>query len=475
MATKWAGSKLSDFDRKAFELLDPARAGGRPAVPIVPYKPGQREEKATTFSYRTSKMTKVTLNQFPPNGTDEMALSHVLNTWGAVDKDLGLTKSLEDNDAEIEKQQKIIDEFDANSMEDDEITKQEKAFTKRDKAKGENEKTEKKLFDTFGSMLHPDLLPRWNEVVANECDEIGYIEDNVRVTDRARGRTRSGFEASQRAWLRLNMKDNTAERQRAYLEGMIKMPRRKVSVDVFVERVLEINKLLAVMPTLKDLENAPAELPRGDVPFKGLRLCQIIIRALPKEYQEAYYALKGEDHLPVDIEQLRKDLRTIEPQFRQTQAILDKVNESKAIPRKPKANGSGKDDKTRKTDAASSAGGKKESKYKKYKNDRDGTKPRSARFCARCAKKSPQYKETHNTKDCRLWDEDLNPKNKRAFHLAKKDDSSDDEATAAAYYQQKREVKKLRKEIKTLKKKRSSKRKRRYDDSSSDSSGSDSE
>jgi hypothetical protein len=149
------------------------------------------------------------------------------------------------------------------------------------------------------------------------------------------------------------------------------------------------------------------------------------------------------------LTELRHDLKTIEPDCRQTMSLIDKVNG--AIPRKPNG-GTGKDTSPkRKSDPAKSSA----DKNKKYLATDPRKKTRFARYCKRCAEKSPKHKETHDTKDCRLWNEDLSPANKRASFMQARLDNAEggDRKTADMFAQLQLENKKLSKKLSKMNKK----------------------
>ena len=116
-----------------------------------------------------------------------------------------------------------------------------------------------------------------------------------------------------------------AERQRKYLLGQIKMPQKGVSVEQFVHRVLQMNTYLAYLPTTKDTEDCPAEVPRGDKVFSQLELCDLILNCIPYSLAIAYYAKKKPNYFVLSVKELMEELMLLEPQFERNQKLLEQV------------------------------------------------------------------------------------------------------------------------------------------------------
>ena len=109
----------------------------------------------------------------------------------------------------------------------------------------------------------------------------------------------------------------------------------------------------------------------------------------------------------------------------------------------------------------------------------EGGRPK--KNCALCAKYSPAVKHTHNTKECRKWNQDGTPKRKDTNNYRGKGNFSNsvgrDDDLKQCFVQMKKEQKALKKLIlKQGKKSRKRLKKRRVlSDSSDDDSSSDSE
>ena len=218
-----------------------------------------------------------------------------------------------------------------------------------------------------------------------------------------------------RAWLLKLTDPGAAENNNFYiLTQVIKHP--SIPCADHVERMLEIDEITPFLPCLKDEEGMPKELPRGDVTMPAVTMCKTILNSLPAGLQTAYYALKGANHCPLNVQDLKKDLSLVETQANQLAQATKFVNQAS----KTKAQ----------TSSAGGAGqmtSEKQRIPKKTKGKTTGENPKgkgNQKLCNKCVQWAPQIKNTHNTRDCYRWNNDGTPMNKKQKGAATNDSNS---------------------------------------------------
>ena len=245
--------------------------------------------------------------------------------------------------------------------------------------------------------------------MSTTCESDGYVGKNgVRKTGK-RSKTIGSHWWCRRAWLLTIIAPNAAERHRNYLVAQV-YKHEKVSCEQFCQRMVELNNYMKLLPCWKDEEDSPSQLARADTPFTSIEMCMHILNALPFPLATAYWAMKGAKHCPVDVDELRRDLILVEPNVKSFAKLVaqvksqgnDKGDEEKATAKGGKANSGG-----------GTASSKSSTKGSGGKTQNQNPRNTQRKLCNRCAQWSAYLKNTHNTKDCRKWNNDSTPKNKR--------------------------------------------------------------
>jgi len=151
---------------------------------------------------------------------------------------------------------------------------------------------------------------------------------------------------------------------------------------------------------LKQLEDSPSNLKRADVRFDDMELCTIILTAIPYRLACAYWAKYPSTHFPMNVADLSEDLVLLEPMFGQTQKIVAQIR-SQGGTNNPGEKGKNQNGK-RTLDQPIP---KKTAKGVAPKNGRDDKKRKGNKFCSKCAKYAPHAQNSHNTNECRRFDE----------------------------------------------------------------------
>ena len=122
---------------------------------------------------------------------------------------------------------------------------------------------------------------------------------------------------------------------------------------------------------------------------------------MPIAIQEMYYN-RVENMFEDDVEELTKHLVAIEPEYIRQQELMSSIRTNHKEGKDK--NKSGKfDKKTKGTKRGTMAEG-------------DTIPKKSRKLCQLCAKDSPSTKDTHNTKDCRKFNQDGTPRYKKGSY-----------------------------------------------------------
>ncbi len=82
---------------------------------------------------------------------------------------------------------------------------------------------------------------------------------------------------------------------------------------------------LKLMPFLKGEEVRPQSMKHRDAPFDEIKMCMIILCAVPFGLSTAYWANKGVGNFSTETRALIDDLALLEPKYECTQKLLEKV------------------------------------------------------------------------------------------------------------------------------------------------------
>ena len=257
-------------------------------------------------------------------------------------------------------------------------------------------------FDYFEQLLDESLHNDWNTVVTDVTTATTYTDNNgvEHANVAARGKN---FETLKVCYLRIirwATTQNAAELLRTYMQTCIKMPKKGLNVSQYISRFLVLNNYLEMLPCLKQIQGSPANLARADVKFTDIELCPMILSGMDTPLALAYHALKGRDHFATSVKQLKEDLESIEPSVALSKETTFKEGmSSKSGGSKPAKSGNGKG--YNKKARMSSRDEKIPRKSSTPKSDETQEK-----LCQKCAKWSPEVKNTHNTSECFKWNKD---------------------------------------------------------------------
>ena len=194
-----------------------------------------------------------------------------------------------------------------------------------------------------------------------------------------------------------------------------------------------------------------------------------ILNAIPYKLSAAYWAKVKADSFPASMRELLADLKAVEPKWRQ-ETSLNKRLSGRNKGNQPGQGGNPSEGRIPRKDCGrtSNNSGGPQANASPNPKKQGGAKQK---LCQRCAQWSPQYKNTHNTDQCRKWDKQGNPLDCMAknIHAHKKENS---DMLACMMQMQKDNAKMINALRKETRKSRRGKKRRK---DLSDSSDSDSE
>ena len=446
-----------------------AKLGGIPPIRLIPTVDEDKESQPSV-TIKLAEKAKETYMKFD-GGTPEKAIRHIMTFHNLAVKlecreNYDCYKQLsDDNKAKII----ALGSIDANT--DDAVLKEKESFENEiDIAEREMSENLKEFWSLFERLLHQPLVPHWTAIVKQECETNGYVTTDGVPKAGKRGKTFASIEWCIRTWLRKVTKANAAERHRSYMQSQIIWPIKHIDVGLFIERVVEMNSYLVYLPSLKDEKGSPQAMPRGNVLFTDIELCNIVLTALPFNFASAFWASKGAGHFPICVKTLKEDLELVAPTYAVTAKLVAQVK--RGLPQAtPKVD-------TKKVTMKNPDDRIPKKSKGKFSKDQPGSskKHKQQKLCQKCAKWSPNSMQTHNTADCRKWNEDGTSKfsksNKRGNFKSNNAHAMDGDMKAC-FAQMRKDLKKDMK--KKFKSKKSKKKSKKYYDSSDSSDSSDSE
>ena len=452
---------------RSCERFDATRMGGVPSIRFVPHASVSEEvgEEGEKIKISVTNTIQKYVKVFKEGGAE--AVIQLIRQHESIVADRKLEESYNSASSLINAKKTAIRNLGRNS--DEEKAELEAAISE---LKATCKSVQEEAYHLFEKLLDQSLVPKWQEIVKEQCDEGGYIDLNGRKKPTKRGRT---FFALKACYLQVLLEvapQDAAERHRRYISTTIRK-NELVTCPQLISRMVMLNEMTSYLPCMKHMEGSPAEMPRMDVPFSELEMCTHVLAALPVDLTVAYWAAKGM-HFPTSLKALQEDLKRVEAQHKRSALAIEAIRIKAGIPKKSdQSQGksslkmSGPEDRIPKKgkgklDAnAAGEGGPKNSNCRE-------------KHCTLCAKWSPHTKNTHNTKECRKWNRDGTPLRKAASSKPRGNYAIEQVSGgfAEALSEMRKEQKSLRKLL-TKRSKRSRKRARRdkYASSSDSSSG----
>ena len=334
-------------------------------------------------------------------------------------------------------------------------------------------------------MVSDELRKKWEIIVDRECDSPNFVDFDGKRQTAKRGRSLESLEACYTHFLRLFGPQDSAERQKNYLQQLLRLCFDIASVEQCFFRVGEVNQYIKWMPSLKNEEGSPDEMPRI-APLNGFELCSALVRMLPRPIETAY-TVAG-PRFECNVVELRKKIEDVVDNQKTKSAEVKAIVHSMGIAtddgRIPK--------KDRRASSNNSSNNKNHNKQNGRGSGKGDQKSASggAKPCAHCSKWKPNSdaKYTHTTDQCNTFNADGSRKkraqrepkeegevsrnrNGRYNNRLQKDQGNDSAELERQLKRAKYHVKKWKKRAR--KRAHKSRRQRAYSSSSSSNSASD--
>ena len=455
---------IAQLTHKQCERGDPAKSGGLPPIRFVPEKPDESEKgKDNTVTIRMDDHVKKNFNVFESGNTERV---------------IGL---IQDHES-IVADRKLKEEYEAASAlwnvaktelgvctDAGEKLAIEKRIKEYKKTCNDAPQT---AFDLFEKLLHPCNVPLWRAIVKAECDTKEYVDlkGKRNTNGKSRGRVFEALAACYFAVILPVCSQDAAEKHKRYWSWTVKMP-DCITVEEFIDRVIQANDALPYLPCLKQREKSPKDWIQSNLKFSMMELCQIVLNALPPPLQLAYWARQGE-HFPTDLGEMKASLKYLEVQVAKNKKSLEDLRRSLG-----NGTGQGNGANNKGNNTSNKGGGTRIPKKGAVGTATAAGTAGAKKHCVNCAKWSPGISHTHNTAECRKWNKDGSEKGKTGYQGNKGNYSNTapslfDSDYKKAFAQQVKEMKSLKKMMAQQTKafKKSKKRSRRNKSSDSDSS-----
>ena len=368
------------LNNRRCERFHPAKMGGLPPTCFVPEKHLEGTDKMDDKSHKNCVKISISENVskcselFEEGGPEAVIM--LIRSYESLVRDRKLREVYSSASALINAQKSAIAGLDQQR---DRVMIEELTDAINE-LKTTCKVTQEEAFDYFEQLLSLEHVPKWREIVKEQCDTVPYIDlKGKKQTNKARGRV---FDALEPCYIQVRLTvtvQDAAERHRRYWTTTVKISEEFAS-SVLIERMKWANKIVKYLPCMKHVESSPAQWPTMNLLFLEIEMCIHVIATLPMNLAVAYWTSKGQ-HFPVCLKTLGDDLKLVEAQVNRSQRMMDDVRKHAGLPPRNGANkgnrASTKDDggripkKPKASTAAASEGG------------------RPKKHCALCAKHSP--------------------------------------------------------------------------------------
>ena len=316
-----------------------------------------------------------------------------------------------------------------------------------------------KAFNLYQLMQAPESRAEWDDIVADRCFSLGWLEPDGTASTVTRGQTWDELDKCKVAHLRLHTKSNASEANTHYMMVTVRKP-DNMKFETFYKRIVEMDNLSVMLPCLKDEPDCPAEIVANNIKMGNVQMCNLLMRCTSTAIEDEYYAIT--EGIPTDPKKLVEHLTRIET----------KVERSLKATSTPKLETTRREghQKSRKESRGTrpNATGKGSAELDNpIPRKKGGGKPK--RHCQLC-EEFGGASATHNTAQCKKWLPGGKHHNEwRGGHKAANINVHKDDSVNQLMAQQAEFQKKIVKMMKSSKKEKKRKRRARSDSGSSDS------
>ena len=299
-----------DLVNKNCERFEPIRMGGVPSIRFVPdstYSSEDADDGDERVKISVTNTIQKYVKVFKEGGAE--AVIQLIRLHESIVADRKLEESYSSASSLINAKKTQMRNLDRNSTEE-----KAELVTAISELKATCKSVQEEAYHLFEKLLDQSLVPKWREIVKEQCDEGGYIDLNGRKKNQKRGRN---FPALKACYLQVLLQvapQDAAERHRRYISTTVRK-HESVSCPQLISRLMQLNEMTSYLPCMKQMEDSPPEMPKMNVPFSELEMCTHVIAALPVDLSVAYWAAKGM-HFPINLKKLQEDLKRVEAQHK---------------------------------------------------------------------------------------------------------------------------------------------------------------
>jgi hypothetical protein len=327
------------------------------------------------------------------NGTGAKAKKLRKKNTKEVEKDA--TAKVQDSESDAKEAKdapEVNDKMKADFLEDLEKAKQAQRI-----AKGAMTIAANKMFAFYSNLLSPESKYAWNKIVGKQTESDPYVNLQGDSLEGPRGMSCKSFNDCVMFRLLTAFPINTAEQEKYYITNVLKKPQR-INIRQFVRRVEQLNAYIAQMPCFYYSPHTNASTKPKNVPFTEAELGAHVLRMCPLMWQDQYN-LNKKSMLPMDMRSILTSLEAIERICTYKKGKSDNFETSDKSPNKGE-----KGKKCPGTDSTVRV--PKKVRFEKFE-----------KHCKLCKKHGGAH-TTHNTRDCRRFENDGTEKS--SFRAAKK-------------------------------------------------------
>jgi len=268
-----------------------------------------------------------------------------------------------------------------------EITKRKKQVELRDGLLRKMSAIISKAFNLYQQMCSAALRAEWDDIVAEHCFSIGWINEDDETSETFRGQSWLTLAECKRLHLLTVCDQDAAERHTIYMNVTLKKPQR-VAVKPFFKRVKELDDLAPSLPCLKDQEDCPPEVERRNISMTPFAMCGLLMRNVSVQIEDEYNCLHPT--VPTNPKKLVEQLTKIETKLG-----------SVVVPANDRRKSESQPDESRSKKRAKTENSSRKTNQKRIPR-KDQVPTRAEKGCKLCAEYGGA-KDTHQTSVCKKW------------------------------------------------------------------------
>ena len=127
------------------------------------------------------------------------------------------------------------------------------------------------------------MKTKWDAIVKAHCHTPNWEDEGGVQHAEVRGLSWKALDTCKRQWLLSIFTQDAAEIERCYLEHYIIHP-NKMTIQAFLERLVQLNNYLPLLPCLADDKDMPKTISPMNVSFTEQELATILLHSMKDKY-----------------------------------------------------------------------------------------------------------------------------------------------------------------------------------------------